>query len=163
MSYEGSEQLLARTQNFVEDHRALYLSSQGTKGHIVDMTHAGSPGLTPTLLLKTIGRKSGKTHVAPLIYGIFGREWVVIASKGGAPENPAWYLNLIERPDAEFQVGSQAFAAVWREAEGLERPRIWSYMGGVYPPYADYQDGAGDRVIPVILLRPKNEIRPFEA
>lgn len=163
MSYEGSAQLLARTQNFVDDHRALYLTSHGTQGHIVDMTHAGSPGPTPTLLLKTIGRKSGKTHFAPLIYGIFGREWVIIGSKGGAPDHPAWYLNLRERSDTEFQVGPQAFAATWRAAEGEERDQVWAYMTALYPPYGEYQGGAGDRVIPAILLRPSNEIPAFSA
>lgn len=162
MSYEGSEGLLARAQNFVDDHRALYLASAGAKGHIVDMSHAGAPGLTPTLLLKTTGRKSGKVHVAPLIYGVFGREWVVIGSKGGAPEHPAWYLNLREQAGVEFQVGPQAFSGAWREAQGEERDRIWAYIGGLYPPYADYQGSAGNRVIPVILLRPEQEIQPFQ-
>lgn len=162
MSYEGSERLLARTQNFVDDHRALYLSSGGTEGHIVDMSHAGAPGFTPTLLIRTIGRKSGKVQVAPLIYGVYGREWVVIGSKGGAPEHPAWYLNLREKPGVEFQVGPQAFSGQWREAEGEERARVWDYMGRVYPPYADYQSGAGDRQIPVILLLPSQEIPVFQ-
>lgn len=162
-SYEGSEVLLQRTQNFVDDHRALYLSSGGAKGHLMDMSHAGSPGLTPTLLLKTIGRKSGKAHVAPLIYGIFGRNWVVIGSKGGAPDHPAWYLNLREQDGVEFQVATQAFRGTWREAEGEERQHVWAYMAGVYPPYADYQSGAGDRVIPVVLLHPEEQIAPFQA
>lgn len=163
MSYEGSERLLARTQNFVDDHRALYLSSGGSKGHLVDMSHAGAPGITPTLLLRTIGRKSGKAQISPLIYGVYGREWVVIGSKGGAPEHPAWYLNLRERPAVEFQIGTQAFSGEWREAEGEERERVWDYIGRVYPPYGDYQGGAGGRVIPVVMLLPKQEIAPFEA
>lgn len=163
MAYEGSEKLLARTQNFVDDHRAQYLASGGSQGHIVDMSHAGAPGMAPTLLLKTTGRKSGKTQISPLIYGIYGREWVVVGSKGGAPEHPAWYLNLKEMTETEFQVGTQAFKTKWREAEGEERQKIWDYIGQVYPPYADYSGGAGDRVIPVILLRPTEEVAVFTA
>lgn len=162
MSYEGAGSLLARTQNFVDDHRAIYLSSGGREGHLVDTSHAGSPGLTPTLLLKTVGRKSGRVHVSPLIYGIYGREWVIIGSKGGAPEHPAWYLNLREQDDVEFQIGPQAFRGSWREAQGEGREHVWSYMSGVFPPYADYQGGAGERVIPVVLLLPKQEIATFQ-
>lgn len=163
MAYEGSEKLLARTQNFVDDHRAQYLNSGGAEGHIVDMSHAGAPGMAPTLLLKTTGRKSGKTQISPLIYGIYGREWVIIGSKGGAPDHPAWYLNLKEMAETEFQVGTQAFSATWREAQGDERNQVWDYIGRVYPPYADYSSGAGDRVIPVILLRPKDPVAVFKA
>jgi len=161
MSFEGSEQLLKRTQNFVDDHRSLYLSSGGVEGHLVDMTHAGSSGITPTLLLKTIGRRSGVVHYAPLIYGVYAREWVVIGSKGGAPDHPAWYLNLREQRGIEFQVGTQAFRGDWREAQGDERSRIWQYMQGIYPPYTQYQAAAGDRVIPVLMLLPRESIPVF--
>lgn len=163
MAYEGSDKLLDRTQNFVDYHRELYLSTGGKEGHLMDMSHAGAPGLTPTLLLQTTGRKSGRTLFAPLIYGVYGREWVVIGSKGGAPEHPAWYLNLKEQAGVSFQVGTQAFKGEWREAQGEERDRVWDYMGRVYPPYGDYQGGAGDRVIPVLLLRPVEAIPTFEA
>lgn len=161
MSYEGSDHLLERTQNFVDEHRALYLSSKGVKGHLMDMGHAGAPGFTPTLLLKTVGRRSGATRFTPLIYGCYGREWVVIGSKGGAPDHPAWYLNMKERPEVEFQIAAQAFRGEWREAQGEERAQSWRYMRGVYPPYADYQQGAGDRVIPVLMLMPRTEIAVF--
>jgi deazaflavin-dependent oxidoreductase (nitroreductase family) len=161
MSYEGSESLLQRTQNFVDVHRELYLSTKGLKGHLMDLSHAGSPGLTPTLLLKNVGRKSGVVHIAPLIYGIYGREWVVIGSKGGAPDHPAWYLNLREQKAVEFQVAGQAMRGTWREAQGEERKAVWAYMCGVYPPYVDYEEGAGDRQIPVILMKPEEEIANF--
>lgn len=163
MSFEGTEQLLKRTQNFVDDHRGLYLRSGGAAGHVVDLTHAGARGLLPTLLLKTRGRRSGKTSIVPLIYGVFGDEWVVVGSKGGAAEHPAWFLNLEAQPDTAFQVATQAFGAAWRLAEGEEEARVWSYMEHLYPPYADYRTAAGGRRIPLVMLRPKAPAPVFTA
>jgi len=162
MAFEGTDQLLKRTQNFVDEHRALYLSSQGQSGHIVDLTHAGARGRLPTLLLRTTGRRSGEPKIVPLIYGLYGDEWVVIGSKGGAPEHPAWYLNLVAAPTAAMQIATQAFAVEWRLAQGDERDAIWAYMQNVYPPYADYQDASQGREIPVVLLRPTSEIELFD-
>jgi deazaflavin-dependent oxidoreductase (nitroreductase family) len=161
MAFEGTEQLLARTIDFVNDHRKLYLTSGGTAGHIVDLTHAGARGLLPTLLLGTTGRKSGRRLIVPLIYGIFGDEWVVIASKGGSPDHPAWFLNLTAQPSATMQVATQAFEIQHRVAEGDEREAAWSYMQHLYPPYAAYQEAAGARIIPVVMLRPVTEVAPF--
>lgn len=163
MAFEGTERLLARTQDFVTEHRKLYLESGGSMGHIVDFQHAGARGRLPSLLLKTIGRKSGRTLVTPLIYGIYGDEWVVIGSKGGAPEHPAWYLNLVDRPQAEMQVGTQAFSVSWRQPDGAERQSVWDYMAHLYPPYSDYLAAAEGRVIPVVLLSPVEEMEPFPA
>lgn len=163
MPFEGSEQLLARTQDFVNEHRKLYLNSGGAKGHIVDFTHAGARGLLPSLLLGTTGRKSGREFITPLIYGIYGDEWVVIASKGGAPEHPAWYLNLTAAPRARMQVATQAFEVTWREPAADEREAVWTYMAHLYPPYADYQKASAGRVIPVVMLAPTREIAPFDA
>lgn len=160
---ESSEELLKRTLQFIEDHKRLYLSSGGSEGHVMDLTHAGARGMLPTLLLKTVGRKSGKTLIAPLIYGVYGGEWVVIASKGGAPEHPAWFLNLKAREETEFQVATQAYRASWREVEGEERERVWAYMQELYPPYADYQVWAGDRVIPVVMLKIIESVPVFGA
>lgn len=163
MSFEGTEQLLKRTQNFVDDHRALYLRSGGAAGHIVDLSHAGARGLLPTLLLKTKGRRSGRASIVPLIYGVFGDEWVVVGSKGGAPEHPAWFLNLQAEPGVAFQVATQAFAASWRLAEGEERNQVWGYMQHLYPPYADYLAAAGGRTIPLVMLAPQGEVPVFTA
>ncbi|CAN7442795.1 nitroreductase/quinone reductase family protein [Phenylobacterium sp. LjRoot225] len=153
-SQEGADELLARTQEFVADHLARYLASGGADGHIEDFSHVGVPGMLPTLLLKTTGRRSGRSSVVPLLYGVFGGEWVVIASKGGAPEHPAWFLNLLEQGEAVFQIATQEFRGAWRVAEGQERARVWSYMAGLYPPYTAYEQSAGDRVIPVVMLKP---------
>ena len=163
MAFEGTDRLLKRTQNFVDDHRALYLRSGGQAGHIVDLTHAGARGLLPTLLLRTTGRRSGRTQIVPLIYGIYGDEWVVVGSKGGSPEHPAWFLNLTASPEAAMQVATQAFAVEWRIAEGEERGAVWAYMQHVYPPYAEYQTATDGRVIPLVLLKPAAELPPFDA
>lgn len=163
MAFEGTDQLLQRTQNFVDEHRALYLRSGGREGHIVDLTHAGARGRLPTLLLRTTGRRSGRPQIVPLIYGLYGDEWVVIGSKGGAPDHPAWYLNLTAAPGAQIQVATQAYAVAWRHAEGDEREAVWAYMQQVYPPYADYQAAAQGRTIPVVLFQLKDEIAPFSA
>ena len=161
MSFEGTEQLLRRTQDFVDDHRRLYLREGGRAGHIVDLSHAGARGYLPTLLLKTVGRRSGRTQIAPLIYGVHGDEWVVVGSKGGAPEHPAWYLNLAARPEAQFQVATQAFKASWRLAEGAEHAAVWAYMARLYTPYDDYLKAAGGRAIPLVLLRPVEPVPVF--
>ena len=87
---------------------------------------------------------------------------MVIGSKGGAPEHPAWYLNLIARPEVEFQIATQAFRGVWREAEGAERGGVWTYMADLYPPYADYQAGTGGREIPVVMLTAEEERPVFD-
>jgi deazaflavin-dependent oxidoreductase (nitroreductase family) len=163
MSFEGTDQLLKRTQNFVDDHRALYLRSGGTQGHIVDLTHAGARGLLPTLLLKTRGRRSGRSLIVPLIYGVFGDEWVVVGSKGGAREHPAWFLNLEAEPETAFQVATQAFRAHWRLAEGDERAQVWRYMSHLYPPYETYLEAAGGRAIPLVMLRPAEARAVFTA
>jgi deazaflavin-dependent oxidoreductase (nitroreductase family) len=159
--HETPEELLKRTQNFVDDHRALYLSSGGAKGHIMDLTHAGARGLLSTLLLQTTGRKSGRASIVPLIYGTYGHEWVVVGSKGGAPDHPAWFLNLQASGETAFQVATQAFRAKWRLAEDKEREAVWAYMQHLYPPYATYQQTAGGRVIPLVMLKPVEPIGAF--
>ncbi|TGD75723.1 nitroreductase family deazaflavin-dependent oxidoreductase [Mangrovimicrobium sediminis] len=162
MAFEGSESLLSRSRDFVRDHMAAYLDSGGREGHIVDVSHTGVERLLPTLLLQTIGRKSGRPLLVPLIYGFHGGEWVVIASKAGSTSHPAWYLNLREMEEVRFQVGGQCFRGHWREAQGTEKAAVWDYMCGVFPPYADYQAAAGERDIPVILLRPAAVMPVFQ-
>lgn len=159
--YHGPDEILARTRAFFEGHRALYLSSGGAQGHLIDFSHVSERGMLPTLLLQTFGRKSGRRSVVPLIYGVDMGEWVVIGSKGGAPDHPAWYHNLLKQKDVQFQVATQAFRGSWRVPEGKERSRVWDYMEKLYPPYAQYQEGAKDRLIPVVMLKPVEEIPVF--
>jgi deazaflavin-dependent oxidoreductase (nitroreductase family) len=107
-----------------------------------------------TLLLFTRGRKSGKQSVLPLIYRPTGNGgYCIIASKGGAPAHPAWFLNLQAEPRVKIQVATQTYAAVARVAEGDERDRLWQMMVDYYAPYTDYQ-AATERQIPVVVLDP---------
>ncbi|RYE50637.1 MAG: nitroreductase family deazaflavin-dependent oxidoreductase [Rhizobiaceae bacterium] len=160
--YKGAGELLARTANFIGDHLNLYLTSGGKDGHILEYSHVGIPAYLGALLLETYGRKSGKRFVAPLIYGYYNQEWVIIGSKGGAEEHPAWYLNLRERDEVCFQVGTQAFRASWREPEGAERQAVWDYMVGIFPNYTTYQT-AVTRAIPVVMMRPIEPVPVFTA
>lgn len=144
--------------SFLKEHRGQYLGSGGREGHIVDTSPVGTPRFSPTLLLKTRGRRSGDPYIVPLTYGMWGKEWVVVASKGGAPEHPAWYLNLRSRSECEMQIATQVFRCSWREALGEERHRVRSYMAGLYVPFAEYARKVTGRVIPVIMLLPVEEI-----
>jgi proline iminopeptidase len=139
----------------MKDHTALYLSSGGTDGHMYTINRPGSPPLTvPSLLLTTTGRKSGQSYLFPLFYGTTGKSYFVIASKGGAPEHPGWYRNILGNPNVSIQVGPDKMQAIARTATGEERERLWTQAVGFFPPYADYKVKAGDREIPVVVLDP---------
>lgn len=118
-----------------------------------DSAPVGGPGLLPTLLLTTTGRKSGKPIVLPLLYQKIDAGFVIIASKGGAPRHPAWYLNLLEHARCEIRVGRDVYEVTARTAEGEERTELWKVMTDLYPPYIDYQTKT-DRQIPVVVLDP---------
>ena len=130
---------------------------------MMDTSAFGGKGPTPCLILTTIGRRSGEKRSAPLIYGKVGKvgkvpsgagsdyDYIIIGSKGGAPEHASWYLNLVANPEVEVQVGADRFAARARIASGDERARLWAQMVDVYPPYAEYQSKT-TRKIPVIVL-----------
>src|ERR687896_2581132 len=108
------------------DHTNLYLSSGGKQGHMYTIQQPDRPALTvPSLLLTTTGRKSGEKFIFPLFYGKVGGSYVVVASKGGAPEHPGWYRNLVANPDVEIQVGTAKIQARARTAVGGERTRLW--------------------------------------
>ena len=136
---------------WIREHVELYLSDP-EKAHMWDASMAGGEGVLPTLLLITRGRKSGEEKMLPLIYKKVGDAHVIIASKGGAPAHPAWYLNLVAEPDCEIRVGSESYVVRARTAEGAEREDMWGQLAEVYPPYNAYQQSAGDRVIPVVAL-----------
>ena len=104
------------------------------------------------LLLTTKGRKSGEKRTMALIFREVDGAYVIVASKGGAPEHPAWYLNMRDAPDAiEIQVKADRFPVSYRVAEGEERERLWDLMNEVWPDYAEYQTKT-DREIPVLVL-----------
>ncbi len=137
------------------DHANRYLQSGGADGHIYETkTPDGSPISVPALLLTTTGRKSGEKFLFPLFYGTAGKSYLVIASKGGAPEHPGWYKNILATPDVEVQVGTTKLKAHARTAVGEERTRLWQEALKFWPPYKDYQVKAGSREIPVVVLDP---------
>ncbi len=138
---------------WIAEHIALYRSDP-EKAHLWDSTPLGGPGPLPTLLLTTKGRKSGEPRSLPLIYGEAGEGYVVIASKGGMPNHPIWFLNLEAEPRCELMVGPKQVFARARVAEGEERERLWKRMAALYPPYEEYQERAGARRIPVVVLEP---------
>lgn len=106
----------------------------------------------PLLLLHTTGAKSGQERVNPVMYQRVPGGYAVFASKGGAPDNPDWYHNLLAHPEVEVEFGDDMFSAVATEVKGAERDRIYAAQAEVFPGFADYQKGT-DRVIPVMELR----------
>jgi deazaflavin-dependent oxidoreductase (nitroreductase family) len=140
----SSEQVLDSPEGWVADHIRRYVETDGAEGH------EWRPGVY-TLLLTTRGRRSGKLRRTALIYGRDGDSYLVVASQGGDPKHPAWYLNLLESPEVEVQVGPEVFTARARTAEPAEKSRMWSTMAAIWPPYDDYQ-ARTDREIPVVVL-----------
>lgn len=136
---------------WISEHIRLYREDP-VRGRLWDSTPVGGPGVLPCLLLISRGRKSGKTSTLPLIYGEYEDAFVIVASKGGAPSHPAWYLNIDAEPDCEIQVGAEHFRARARTSAGEEREKLWRMMAEIYPPYDDYQVSAGERQIPVVVL-----------
>lgn len=125
-------------------HRWLYRASSGKLGK----TFFGSP----ILLLTTTGRKTGQSRTWPLTYlHDEGERFIVVASNGGQPKHPAWYLNLQANPHVIVQRGKQTRAMIARVVKGDEKARLWSRVVEKYPAYADYQRKT-ERQIPVVLL-----------
>jgi deazaflavin-dependent oxidoreductase (nitroreductase family) len=138
-------------------HLQRYLETDGAVGHHADFSGVAGPADATCLLLKTKGRRTGDWKIAPLIYGADGGNFVIIASLAGAPNHPAWYLNLEADPKVRFQVGSKKYEGRARVAQGAERARLWAMMATLYSPYDDYQ-ARTSRVIPVIVLEPTAEV-----
>lgn len=109
----------------------------------------------PLLLLHHTGARSGKDYVTPLVYRMDKGRYVIFASKGGAPTNPAWYHNLIAGPDVSIEVGTETLAARAQELQGEERDRIYEEHSAMVPQFAEYATKAGERTIPVIALVPQ--------
>jgi len=124
-------------------HRRLYRLSGGKIG--------GRIGKLPVLLLTTTGRKSGQPRTQPLAYTTAGDGFAVIASKGGAPQHPLWYLNLRAHPLADVTVGRESRRVRARDAEGEERDRLWRALADLYPGYDRYARKT-TRQIPVVVL-----------
>lgn len=129
---------------FGEEHVRRYIETDGEEGHI---WREGST----ILLLTTTGRKTGQQSTTPLIYSLDGENPVIVASKGGAPEHPGWYLNLSKTPEVEVQIKGNRFRARARDAEGEERERLWRRLNEIWPHYDEYQTKT-TRQIPVVVL-----------
>ncbi|HEY6793931.1 MAG TPA: nitroreductase family deazaflavin-dependent oxidoreductase [Kineosporiaceae bacterium] len=142
-----SEQVTDSPTDWVAEHTQRYLESGGQDGH------EWRPGV-PTLLLTTTGRTSRVKRRTALIYGRDTDRFVVVASKGGAPDHPSWYLNLQADPQVEVQVMDDVFPAVAETVHGEERTRLWALMCRIWPAYDDYQ-AKTDREIPVVVLTPR--------
>jgi deazaflavin-dependent oxidoreductase (nitroreductase family) len=129
---------------FGEEHVKRYRETGGQEGH------EWREGST-VLLLTTKGRKTGNPTTTPLIYAQDGDRYVIVASKGGAPEHPGWYRNLAKNPEVELQVKDELFPAHARTAQGEERERLWRAANEVWPHYDEYAEKT-EREIPVVVL-----------
>jgi len=138
---------------WIADHLARYIATDGADGYLWDASLGGGKGMIPTLLLTTIGRKSGRELTMPLIFGRSGASYVVVASKGGAPDHPAWYRNLEANSNVRVQVKAEKFPARARTANATERAELWPKMVAIYGPYESYQ-AKTQREIPVVILTP---------
>jgi len=131
---------------FGDEHVRRYEETGGKVGH--DWNDA------PVLILHTKGRKSGVTRKNPLIYGRDGDDYLIIASKGGAPDHPAWYLNLLADPNATIQVWGDVIPVTARTATPDEKARLWPTMTAHWPDYDQYQEKTS-REIPLVVLSPR--------
>lgn len=130
---------------FGEEHVRRYRETGGEVGYLWNGV--------PILLLTTTGRRSGRPRTTPLIFGRDGDDYLVIASKGGAPAHPQWYRNLTADPEVELQVKGEVFRARARTASPEEKPRLWEIMTDLWPNYDVYTTRT-DRVIPLVVLTP---------
>ncbi len=140
---DHAQTIVDNPTGWVAKHIKAYVESDGKKGHIFN-------GM-PTLLLTTRGRKSGLLRRTALIYGRDGDRYLLVASNGGSPEHPAWFLNLIAQPAVYLQVGPDKFDARARLATEDEKPALWQIMAQIFPTYNRYQAKAG-RDIPLVIL-----------
>ena len=128
-----------------DEHVRRYRETDGEVGYVWNGA--------PTLLLTTTGRRSGAPRTAPLIFGRDGDDLLVVASVGGSPKHPAWYLNLQSDPRASVQVKAERVDVEAHTASADDKPRLWQIVNEVWPNYDVYQSRT-DRVIPVVVLTP---------
>jgi F420H(2)-dependent quinone reductase len=127
----------------IENNRRVVEAFRANGGHV--------QGWGPLILLTIKGAKSGQPRVYPLMSVPDGDNYIAVASKGGAPENPLWYHNLLAHPDVTVEVGNETFAATARLLTGNEREQAFAKAVAVFPPYGEYQKKTA-REIPVFLL-----------
>ena len=127
------------------EHVRRYRETNGEVGYIWNGV--------PTLLLTTIGRRTGEARTTPLIFGRDEEDFLVVASMGGAPTHPNWYRNLLAQPSADIQVRADRISVTARTAGEAEKPRLWKIVTDAWPNYDVYQSRT-DRVIPLVVLTP---------
>ncbi|GGF32502.1 nitroreductase family deazaflavin-dependent oxidoreductase [Subtercola lobariae] len=142
----SAENPLDNESEWVKKQIAEYVATDGVK----PVFRHGSP----LLLLTTKGRKTGVWRRTALIHGEDEGRQIIVASLGGAPKHPVWYLNLEANPDVYLQVGAHSFYGVARTATPEEKPALWQKMVDINPDYADYQRKT-DREIPIVIIDPK--------
>lgn len=128
-----------------DDHVRAYRESAGEVGYLWNGV--------PTLLLTATGRRTGRKLTSPLIFARDGDDYLIVASMGGAPRHPNWFLNLQAKPEAEIQVKAETLPVVAHDASATEKPRLWKIVTDVWPNYDVYQSRT-DRDIPVVVLSP---------
>jgi deazaflavin-dependent oxidoreductase (nitroreductase family) len=133
--------------DWVAEQTRAYLASGGAEGHESNGVHV--------LVLATTGRRSGIPRRTCLIYGTTGQDFVVVASKGGADEDPAWFKNLQADPSVGVQVRDRRFTARAQVASPAEREHLWPQMAGIFPLYDEYAQKT-TREIPIVLLTPQD-------
>ncbi len=133
------------TWDWVAEQVELYEGSLGTEGLTLRDT-----GL-PVIIVTNRGWKTGAVRKTPLMRAVDGNSYILVASKGGAPEHPLWYHNLKAEPNVEIRDGADVYSMQVREVEdSAERQRLWDIAVAAFPPYQEYQDKT-DRVIPVFI------------
>lgn len=130
----------AFTRALIEDHRA----------HGGQITFGPFQGRS-VLLLHTVGAKTGEPRIAPVVYSRDGDRLVIMASKAGAPTNPAWFANLVASPIVTVEAEGDTFEARAIVAEGAERDRLWAQHVAEYPGFAEYEQRT-TRTIPAVVL-----------
>jgi deazaflavin-dependent oxidoreductase (nitroreductase family) len=155
-----TDEQMAMLVKWSSDQLSAYINSGGVEGHIMDMRFLGGHRYATMLLLRYVGRKSGRTMIKSMGYAQFREEIMILASKAGAGVNPQWYLNLKAGSPLAFQVATQAFTATWREPVGDELEEAWTWGIKAHPLWANYRK-VTTREIPVILLNPLEQIPVF--
>lgn len=141
-----SENVIDSPIAWVADHIKSYVDSNGEQGHDWNGTQV--------LLLSTKGRKSGDMRRCALIYGNDGDDFVIVASRGGDPNHPLWFLNLVAEPKVTLQIKSEVFPATATEVtDPTEYERLWQLMLTHWPSYAEYQEKTSRRIPLVRLTR----------
>ncbi len=137
------------TREWVRDQVELYEGSGGTEG--LTLRDTGMP----VIIVTNKGNKTGGIRKTPLMRAVDGKNYILVASQGGAPKHPVWYYNLKAEPNVEIRDETEVFSVRVREVpQGPERQRLWDIAVAAYPPYQEYQDKT-DRLIPVFITEPQ--------